>query len=197
MPRFDTHAPLLSLPRIFGTTLKNIPAEVPYLVPDPQTAERWRVDLDAAGGFKVGIAWQGSRTHRRDLGRSIPLAVFAPLAGVPGAKLYSLQKIQQGGTAQVASATRSTTFRHRLETFDDTAAAVKDLDLVISCDTSLAHLAGGLGIPVWVAIGTVPDWRWLLGRDDSPWYPTLRLFRQRQRGEWQMFARMAECLAQR
>ena len=199
LPPFDTHAPLLGLPRIFGTTLDNIPAEVPYLQADVQSAERWRAELAAVPGCKVGIAWQGSRTHRRDRGRSIPLALFAPLAELPGVRLYSLQKnFGQEQIAQVSFADRIVDLSPRLETFDDTAAVVQNLDLVIACDTSVVHLAGALGKPVWTAVAVVPDWRWLLDRDDTPWYPTMRLFRQARRGDWQeVFERIAEQLAER
>ncbi|HVX10533.1 MAG TPA: tetratricopeptide repeat protein [Pirellulales bacterium] len=199
LPAFDTHAPLLSLPRIFGTTLDNIPADVPYLCPLPELVERWHAELATTPGFKVGIAWQGSRTHRRDRGRSIPLARFAPLAELAGVRLYSLQKnFGQEQIAQVGFGDRIVDLSPRLETFEDTAAVVQNLDLVISCDTSLVHLAGGLGRPVWTAVAVVPDWRWLLDRDDTPWYPTMRLFRQARRGDWQeVFERIVAALAER
>ncbi|HEX7379880.1 MAG TPA: tetratricopeptide repeat protein [Pirellulales bacterium] len=197
IPAFDTHAPLLGLPRIFGTTLENVPAQVPYLIPDAAAAARWRDELSATPGLKIGIAWQGSRTHRRDRGRSIPLRLFAPLADLPGVQLYSLQKnFGQEQLAQVAFRDRVIDLSSRLDTFDDTAAVVDGLDLVIACDTSLVHLAGGLGKPTWIAITAVPDWRWLLEREDSVWYPTARLFRQRKRGDWQeVFERMTTTLA--
>jgi tetratricopeptide (TPR) repeat protein len=197
LPHFDTHAPLLGLPRIFGTMLESIPAEVPYLAAEPQAVERWRAEFAPESRFKVGIAWQGSRTHRRDRGRSIPLAIFAPFAELDGVRLYSLQKhFGQEQLAQVGFRESITDLSPQLETFDDTAAIVQNLDLIIACDTSIIHLAGGLARPTWVALPTVPDWRWLLDRDDSPWYPTMRLFRQRRRGDWpEVFERIAGALA--
>lgn len=199
LPAFDTHAPLLSLPRIFRTTLENIPADVPYLEADPRLVDEWRAEMATTKDLKVGIAWQGSRTHRRDRGRSMPLSCFAPLADLPGVKLYSLQKdFGREQITQVSFGQRLVDLSPRLASFDDTAAAMMNLDLVICCDTSVAHLAGALGKPVWVATGTVPDWRWLLERDDSPWYPTMRLFRQSCRGNWQdVFERITETLAER
>ncbi|HVA48469.1 MAG TPA: tetratricopeptide repeat protein [Pirellulales bacterium] len=198
LPPFDVHAPLLSLPRIFGTTLDNIPADVPYLNSDPQIVARWRDELSGVSEFKIGIAWQGSRTHRRDRGRSIPLSYFAPLAAQSGVRLYSLQKnFGQEQLGEVSFGGRIIDLAPRLESFVDTAAVMENLDLVICCDTSVAHLAGALARPVWVAVATVPDWRWLLDRDDTPWYPTMRLFRQHRRGDWHdVFVRITSALAE-
>ncbi len=199
LPPFDTHAPLLGLPRIFRTTLDSIPAQVPYVTVDPKAIEAWRGELAGVAELKVGIAWQGSRVHRRDKGRSIPLAQFAPLAELPGVRLYSLQK--DFGREQIASVPfgeRIVDLAPRLESFVDTAAVMEHLDLVICCDTSVGHLAGALARPVWLAVATVPDWRWLLDRDDTPWYPTMRLFRQQRRGDWNdVFRRITSALAQR
>jgi tetratricopeptide (TPR) repeat protein len=202
LPAFDVHAPLISLPRIFGTTLDTIPARVPYLDIDATRTEHWRDELASIEGFKVGIAWQGSPQFRFDRYRSMPLAEFAPLAEVAGVALISLQKGY--GSEQVAAR------RGRLPIIDlgprldesgaflDTGAVMKNLDLVITSDSATAHLAGALGIPVWLATPYAPDWRWLLDRDDSPWYPTMRLFRQRQRGDWRtVFRAMAVALAER
>lgn len=198
LPAFDVHAPLASLPRIFGTTLENVPANIPYLAADERLAERWRQELASHGEFKVGIAWQGSPKYRWDAKRSLPLASFEPLARVPGVRLYSLQKgagsEQLGG---LAGRFDVVDLGKRLDEatgpFLDTAAVIKQLDLVITSDTSIPHLAGALGVPVWLALSFVPDWRWLVDRDDSPWYPSLRLFRQPSRGDWQsVFRRMAE-----
>src|SRR5262249_19149294 len=168
---------------------------------DPARIERWRRELGGEG-FKVGIAWQGSPSFPGDRLRSIPLAHFAPLAGVEGVRLFSLQKgpgrEQIRSTARVfASAGRLalTDLGERLDeqgAFLDTAAVMKTLDLVITSDTAIAHLAGALGVPVWVALSIGPDWRWLLDREDCPWYPTMRLFRQRRQGDWdEVFERMA------
>ncbi|HVS38701.1 MAG TPA: tetratricopeptide repeat-containing glycosyltransferase family protein [Gemmataceae bacterium] len=199
-PPNAVHASLLSLPRLFGTTLETIPAAVPYLFADPGLVEHWRRELAALAGFKIGVAWQGSATNAHDRRRSIPLACFEPLARTPGVQLVSLQ-IGKGSEAVRATAGRFavTDLSDRLDrtsgAFMDTAAVMKGLDLVIACDTSVVHLAGALGVPVWTALSFAPDWRWLLDRDDSPWYPTMRLFRQSRPGDWgDVFARMAEAL---
>jgi Flp pilus assembly protein TadD len=197
LPPFDTYAPLLSLPVLFGTTLATVPAEVPYLVADEGLAEHWRRELSALPGLKVGIAWQGSRGYRGDRERSTRLVCFEPLARLPGVKLVSLQK--GAGSEQLAAAPFPVTaVGERLSDFADTAAVVQSLDLVVTADTAVAHLAGALGVAVWVTLPLAPDWRWLLGREDSPWYPTMRLFRQTEWGRWEpVFARMAEALRDR
>jgi len=202
LPAFDLHAPLLSLPRIFDTTLDNVPASVPYISPDPRLVEKWRGELAAFRGLKVGIAWQGSLKYRWDRKRSVPLSRFEPLAQVPGVQLFSLQKGY--GSEQLAQATSRfpvVDLAQRLDEtvapFMDTAAVMKCLDLVITTDTVIPHLAGALGVPVWCAVSFMPDWRWLLERDDSPWYPSLRLFRQTSLGDWEgVFRRIAMALAQ-
>jgi len=196
MPAFDAHAPLMSLPGILGTTVKTIPADVPYLFADETLIAKWQRDLAAFPGFKVGIAWKGNSKHAMDRLRSIPLSQFAPLA-LDGVHLLSLQKGE--GTEQLGGIVGRFTVTDmgaRLDVntgaFMDTAAVMKNLDLVITTDTAIAHLAGGLGVPVWVALPFVPDWRWLLNREDSPWYPTVRLFRQTVPGRWEdVFARMS------
>ena len=188
-PAFDVYAALMSLPALFGTTLENIPAEIPYLHADPNLVEHWRRQLTVVDGFKVGIAWQGSTTHAWDRHRSVPLTAFAPLAEVPGVRLISLQK---GPAAQQAESVSGgipvADFGDLVDrtsgAFMDTAAILKGLDLVICVDTAVAHLAGGMGVPVWLALHHTPDWRWLRGREDSPWYPNVRLFRQPSPGEW-------------
>ena len=197
LPNFDLHAPLLSLPGVLGTTLENIPAQVPYLSADPALVESWRRSIRATPGFKVGIAWQGSTTYPGDRFRSIPLACFTPLA-LAGVELISLQK--GAGSEQAAElADRfpvtelGSSFDREHGPFMDTAALMKNLDLVITSDTSVAHLAGALGVPVWVALPFSPDWRWLLDREDSPWYPTMRLFRQTRFDHWPpVFERIAD-----
>ena len=146
--------------------------------------------------FKIGIAWQGNPIHKKDKRRSMPLSCFEPLARLEGVHLFSLQK----GTgseqlAQLAGRFPITDLGSRLETFVDTAAVLKNLDLVIACDTAIVHLAGALAVPVWAALAYVPDWRWLLEREDSPWYPTLRLFRQKRWGDWdEVFQRIVQAL---
>jgi len=196
VPESDVYAPLLSLPRLLGTTLASIPAGVPYLTPEPERVEHWKRELGPPSGLRVGMAWQGSPGHRKDKERSIPLREFEPLARLEGVQLFSLQKgqgVEQ--IAEVAGRFALTDLGSRLVDFVDTAAVLRHLDLVVTCDTAVAHLAGALGVPVWVALPFVPDWRWLLGRDDSPWYPTMRLFRQQTRGDWPgVFQRLAAAL---
>jgi hypothetical protein len=189
LPAFDVQAPLLSLPGIFRTSLADVPAAIPYLWADPALEEQWRRELDGLGGFKVGIAWQGSPSNQYDRDRSIPLRYFEPLARCAGVRFLSLQK--QWGVEQlqeVAERFPVIDLGSRLDeaagAFMDTAAVMKSLDLVITSDTAVAHLAGALGVRVWVVLAAIPDWRWLLGRSDSPWYPTMRLFRQPSRGDW-------------
>jgi tetratricopeptide (TPR) repeat protein len=198
LPSFDVQAPLLSLPRIFRSTLATIPANIPYLSADPELRTRWQQQLSGIGGFKVGIAWQGNPEHKRDQWRSVPLLAFAPLAGVPGVRLVSLQK--GAGREQVpdlADRLGVLDVADRLEDFADTAAVMVNLDLVITVDTAVAHLAGALGVPVWVVLPLVPDWRWLLEREDSPWYPSMRLFRQNAWGDWAgVFERLTKALRQ-
>jgi len=187
-PECDYQCALLSLPLAFGTTLASVPAAVPYLAADPRRVAHWRERLGSAG-LKVGIAWQGSR-QRIDVGRSVPLAMFAALADVPGVRLISLQK--GSGVEQLRREAGAIALELPGEDFDsgpqaflDSAALMQHLDLVITCDTALAHLAGALARPAWVALKYVPDWRWLLDRPDSPWYPGMRLFRQSRPGDWE------------
>ena len=193
LPAFDVHAPLLSLPGIFHTSLENMPNAIPYLFANPGLVQRWRQELAGIAGRKIGIAWRGSPKHRNDRCRSIPLSCFEPLARLPDTRLVSLQT---GPGAEELQGARDrfpvTDVGSRLEDFMDTAAVMMNLDLVIACDTAVVHLAGALGVPVWVALPLVPDWRWLLDRSDSPWYPTMRLFRQDHRGDWQGVFRRIE-----
>ena len=193
---FACCAPLLSLPHIFRSRLETIPADVPYLAADEGLIARWRAELSAADGFKVGVVWQGNPGHSKDYERSFPLEALAEVARVPGVRLFSLQK--NYGLEQLASFSARfavSDLGPRLEDLSDTAAAMHGLDLVISADSSPAHLAGALGIPVWVALPFTADWRWMRGRDDSPWYPTMRLFRQPAYGDWSgVFAAMARAL---
>ena len=182
---FDVQLPLLSLPAVFGTRLDSIPARVPYLAAAPERVRQWKDELDEPGMLKVGIAWQGSPVHGRDHFRSIPLANFAGILGVRGIRVYSLQ--MGTGREQLATPGADAPIRDlgdRLGDFYETAAIVRNLDLVITCDSAPAHLAGGLGVRVWVALPFAPDWRWLLERSDNPWYPTMRLFRQSAPGDW-------------
>jgi hypothetical protein len=198
LPPFDLHVPLLSLPHRFGTTLATVPATVPYLTADSALMEKWRAYFQGVGEFKVGLVWQGNRYHPWDQVRSAPLREFAALAGVEGVRLFSLQK--GPGAGQIAAARFPVTELDTVEddrrgAFVDTAAAMTQLDLVISTDTAAAHLAGALGVPVWVALSSRVDWRWMLERDDSPWYPSMRLYRQATLGAWRpVFEEMAHTL---
>jgi len=183
----DYHCALMSLPLALETTLANLPATVPYLHAEPRRIAEWQGRIGAAG-CKVGIAWQGSR-NRIDVGRSVALEMFAPLAGIPGVRLISLQKADTptelpAHSPRFALEVLGAQFDSGPQAFLDSAAVMSHLDLVITSDTALAHLAGALGRPTWLALKQVPDWRWFLERTDSPWYPTMRLFRQSRRGEW-------------
>ncbi len=187
-PRFDVWLPLMSLPAVFRSTLATIPASIPYVFTDPSRSEQWRLRLAPVSGFTIGIAWQGSTQHAWDRHRSTSLAQFAPLAQIPGVQLISLQKNTGGAEAnQDECPFPLISFGDWLDrdgAFTDTAAIIQNLDLVITVDTAVAHLAGALGRPTWIALHRTPDWRWLLDRTDTPWYPTVRLFRQRTAGEW-------------
>jgi hypothetical protein len=201
-PDFDVRCPLLSLPRIFATDAETIPATVPYLQADPKSVERWRLRLGEQG-LRIGIAWQGNAKVKIDRGRSIPLHCFAPLAAIPGVRLISLQK--NFGLDQLAQCppwlkieSPGPDFDNGPGAFLDTAAVMKNLDLVITSDTAVAHLAGALGCETWVALKKIPDWRWQLDRPDSPWYPTMRLFRQQTAGDWtSVFSEIASALNER
>jgi hypothetical protein len=161
--------------------LQSIPAEVPYLSADPAKVREWK-DVFAAmpEGKKVGVVWQGNPKHENDRNRSVPAILLASLLESPGFQFCSLQK----GVARESMPAGLTDLGRLFEDFGDTAAAVLNLDLVISVDTSVAHLAGALGKPVWVLLPYAPDWRWMLHRNDSPWYPSARLFRQSMPGDW-------------
>lgn len=183
LPSFDTHIGLLSLPRVFATRLETVPAAVPYFRVEVARRERWRERLAQAPGFKVGLAWAGSPTHKNDRSRSMPLAALAPLAEVPGVALFGLQRGPQA--AELAAARFPiTNLEEEAGDVVDTAAILMNLDLVIAVDTMVAHLAGALARPVWTLLPYMPDFRWMLGRADSPWYPTMRLFRQPRPGDW-------------
>jgi hypothetical protein len=220
LPKFDMHARLMTLPGILDSTPEDVPAEVPYLRVEEKRVERIRKLLrrgdGAIGGngdgknghrekksFNVGLVWQGNTAHKGDRFRSIALSKFAPLAQIEGVRLVSLQK--GFGTEQIEKHRDELKLLEWSDASDttaeallDTAAMMKCLDLVIAVDTSVAHLAGALGVPVWVAMPLASDWRWLLDREDTPWYPTMRLFRQRGLGEWdEVIARIRTALEER
>jgi Flp pilus assembly protein TadD len=171
--KFDFHCPLASLPLAFGTTIQSIPATVPYISAAART--------DLPSGFKVGIAWSGRPAHANDANRSIPIKQFEPLSIVQNVALHSVQKDSPPSDTAFELIDHS----KELTDFADTASLIAALDLVISADTAVAHLAGAMGKPTWLLLPYSPDWRWLLNRDDSPWYPTMRLFRQPVPGDWQ------------
>jgi Flp pilus assembly protein TadD len=215
LPECDVQAPLLSLPSILETTLVDLPTQVPYLSADETALETWRMVVTRALGqgagtcdpsqvFKIGIAWQGNRDHPVDRWRSFPLTQFASLARLPGVRLISLQKgdgaeqlARLAGRFPVAELAAEAQNGEALRDFFDTAAVIRGLDLVVAPDSAVAHLAGSLGVRVWVALSTVGEWRWLIDREDSPWYPTMRLFRQSAFGDWDgVFERMASTLKQ-
>lgn len=196
----DYHCKLLSLPLRFGTRLDSIPAATPYLRAEPERVAHWRQRLGEAG-FRIGVAWKGTARRSIDAGRGFPLAALAPLAAVRGVRLVCLQK--GGGLDELGALPAGMRVEQLGDDFDagadafvDTAAVMESLDLVVSSCTSVPHLAGALRRPTWVALKTVPEWRWGLGREDMPWYPGMRLFRQARRGDWgPVFTGMARELA--
>jgi len=186
LPSFDIHCPLLSLPLKFNTTLDTIPAEIPYIKVDTALLQKWKDKVkDDTSKFRVGLSWAGRPTHKDNSNRSFPLETFAPLAQSNGVIFYSLQKgkgSEQANNPPVGM--RLIDYTNKIQDFSDTAALIENLDLVISVDTAVAHLAGAMGKPVWTLLPFAPDWRWMLNREDSPWYPTMRLFRQPSPGDW-------------
>jgi tetratricopeptide (TPR) repeat protein len=185
IPPFDVQCPLMSLAHLLHTTKESIPANVPYVFADPALVERWRTRLPRDSRIKVGLCWSGNPKHKEDATRSLPLASLTALGDLENAWFCGLQKgpasreaASPPGTLQLADWTGE------LTDFAETAALIAGLDLVIACDTAVAHLAGAMGKPIWLLIPKVPDWRWMLDRDDSPWYPTMRIFRQEKHGEW-------------
>ncbi|CAN5409527.1 tetratricopeptide repeat protein [soil metagenome] len=206
LPPFDIHAPLMGLARLFRTTIGTIPTSPSYLSAQPELAARWQSRLSAtqpassadssapsstsakrapSSALRVGFAWAGRPTHSRDKVRSIALPALAPLLDVPGVQLFTLQK--GDAAAQLATSPwreRVIDYTSELNDFVDTAALIADLDLVVTVDTALAHLAGAMGKPTYLLVAFIPDWRWHMDREDSPWYPSLRLFRQPAAGDW-------------
>ena len=195
-PHFDIQAPLMSLPYILKTRLETVPADIPYIYADPVLVEQWREKLSEDKNFKIGICWQGNSNYSTPFlravvaAKSMQLTTLTPLFNVPGVSIYNLQK--ETGIDQLKSLPKNCTLHSFDDDFDqsngrfmDTAAVIKNLDLVVTIDTSISHLAGALGVPVWNLLPNPPDWRWLLNRSDTPWYPNMRLFRQPKPGDWQ------------
>ena len=185
---YDLQCALMSLPLHMKTDLLSIPDKVPYLAAEEKLVDRWKARI-GEHGLKIGIVWQGNPKNPIDQGRSVPLVEFLPLSDLPGVRLISLQKYH--GLDQLSRLqphckieTLGDDFESGPDAFVDTAAVMASLDLIITSDTAIAHLAGALGRPTWLALRHVPDWRWMLDREDSPWYPTMRLFRQSERGDW-------------
>jgi ADP-heptose:LPS heptosyltransferase len=195
-PHFDVYLEIISLPCILKTRLDTIPCAIPYLYGDEQLTEDWKKELAPDKNFKIGICWQVNEncsslaTRTMAAQRSIKLKQLIPLCTIPGTTIYCLQKFS--GTEQlddlpneVKIITFDGDFDQSNGRFMDTAAVIKNLDLVITVDTSIAHLAGGLGVDTWLMRSSPTDWRWLMNRTDSPWYPTIRLFKQPTHGDWE------------
>lgn len=189
VPKYDVQAPLMSLPGIFSTMVETIPAAKSYLKADQGRVEFWRKKLADLTGLKVGIVWRGNPQHLNDRNRSMKPEQFAAFTDLPGTSIVNLQKDARPDEIAALGASKSfVNAGPELGDFSDTAALVSCLDLVISVDTSVCHLAGALGVPVWVLVAHEPDWRWLLGRADTPWYPSMRLYRQPKAGDWESIA---------
>jgi tetratricopeptide (TPR) repeat protein len=186
LPDFDVHVPMMSLPGIFRTSMASIPANVPYLDVDNETKSRWCSILGGTSpSFRVGLTWSGARYLKALLNRACPLESLLPIFDTHGVEFHSLQTSLASTEAATLGALRNVQDLSRhLNDFADTAAAIQHLDLIISVDTAVAHLAGALGVKTWVLLPFNADWRWMISRDDSPWYPTMRLFRQQTPGAW-------------
>ncbi len=198
LPPFDACVALMSLPGLMDTTVDTIPAGSPYLTADPDRVAAWRQRLGEGGGLRVGLAWAGNPIHPLDRTRSMPARHLARLLAVEGVRFVSLQVDERGAELADLPAGAVRDVAPLIDDFADTAALVSVLDLVISVDTAVVHLAGALGRPVWVLLAAAPDWRWLRDREDSPWYPTARLFRQPMAGDWDsVMDRVAAALAAR
>ncbi len=184
LPKFDLHVPLLSLPHAFGTTLATIPAAIPYLQPPADAKARWAARLAETKTRRIGLVWAGNPDQKYAALKSVPLEALARLTAREDAQFFSLQVGAAAAALERLPAGRIIDLAPELTDFAETAAAISQLDLVISADTVVAHLTGALGKPAWVMLQNVPDWRWLMGRDHSPYYPGMRLFRQKSAGDW-------------
>jgi hypothetical protein len=184
LPFFDVQCPLMSLPLAIGTTVARIPAQIPYLFTDPNLQRQWQARLGPRNRPRIGLAWSGSPQHKNDGKRSIPLRALRPFLELDMA-YHSLQKeLRVDDRTALAEYTQIQSHAEELGDFADTAALIAEMDLIITVDTAVAHLAGALGKAVWIMLPYVPDFRWLIERSDSPWYPTARLFRQSGSGDW-------------
>ena len=186
LPAFDLHCPLASLPFAFKTELASIPAQIPYLAAPAERLTKWRARMEALPRPRVAVAWAGNAAHGNDRNRSIALARLEPLWSVEGPSFISVQReLRDGDAGALARASRLIHLGDELSDFADTAAVLALADLVISVDSAVAHLAGAMGRPVWILLPFSPDWRWMLAREDSPWYPSAKLFRQPAIGDWE------------
>jgi hypothetical protein len=196
LPPFELHCPLMSLPLAFGTSLETIPADCPYLCANEQNRQMWKDRLGPRSRPRIGLAWSGAPGHRNDKNRSISLEGIAPLL-MHDFEYHSLQKDVRPTDAPFLSKSSIISHGDNLNDFVDTASLISEMDIVISVDTAVAHLAGALNKPVWLLLPFVPDFRWLTDRPDSPWYPSARLFRQQRPVKWDsVIARVAAELAQ-
>jgi tetratricopeptide (TPR) repeat protein len=187
IPEFDVHCPVMSLPLIFSTEVETIPKKVPYIFTEQDLIDSWSKKVTSSSSkLAIGLVWSGNPVYSGDRYRSLSLDMFSPLNQLEQVTFYSLQK---GEAAQQAKnppkGLHLIDYTDEIHDFSDTAALIENLDLVISVDTAVAHLAGALGKPVWTLLPFVPDWRWMLDREDSPWYPSMRLFRQKTYGDWE------------
>ena len=174
---------MLDLPGILGTNLETIPAPANYITSDADLTSAWAKRLGPWEDFRVGMAWGGNPEHTNDANRSIDPGLLKPLIQIPGVSIYNLQ-VDRDGEAKAVFGDAITDLAPELKDFAETAAVIRNMDLVVSVDTAVAHLAGALGHQVWTLLPFMPDWRWLFDRDDSPWYPSMRLFRQKTAGDW-------------
>jgi len=186
LPACDIHLPMMSLPRVMQTTLETVPRDVPYLVPPANLVAEWGERIGTrSSDVRVGIVWSGARTLKALLNRSCPLNVMLQLQNVPGVTLFSLQLGEAATELQaIPRSLRPVDLTESIVDMADTAAIISHLDLIVSIDTAVAHLGGAMGIPVWTLLPRMADWRWMLEREDSPWYPSMRLFRQKSAGDW-------------
>jgi len=191
LPDFDVQCPFLSLPGLLSPEESEIPINVPYLSVSNDDTHQWHTRLDGVGGLKVGLVWAGSPHHTNDRERSVALEIFAPLAEVQGCAFISLQIGPSAAQLKEAS-WPIVDMTGGIDDYADTAALVSELDLIITVDTSVAHVAGALAKPVWVLLPHAPDWRWQIARQDSPWYPTMKLYRQPKRRDWQSVIDMVQ-----
>jgi hypothetical protein len=198
LPKYDFQCALMSLPLALKTTIETIPNRIPYIDFDAQLVGKWNNHL-GQDGYKIAICWQGSTQGKVDVGRSFPLRMFEGISRIKGVRLISLQKNE--GVEQLDNLPLGMKVEQLPENFDngpnaflDSAAIMKCVDLVITCDTSLTHLAGALGVKAWLPLQFASDWRWMLERDDSPWYPNHRLFRQSELADWTGVFNQMECV---